>query len=78
MTHPNQPTSPLRQRMINDMTLRKFTAKTQAGYLRAVLRFTRFSAVPPIWLRPRICAHSNCSWSRKAPPAPPSTPPLLA
>jgi len=38
MTHSNQSISPLRQRMIEDMTLRKLTAKTQAGYLRAVLK----------------------------------------
>jgi hypothetical protein len=30
MTHSNQSTSPLRQRMIDDMTLRKLTPKTQA------------------------------------------------
>ncbi len=47
MTHSNQSTSPLRQRMIDDMTLRKFTAKTQASYVRAVLRFTRFFGRAP-------------------------------
>jgi hypothetical protein len=30
----------MRQRMIDDMTLRKLTPKTQAGYLRAVLKQT--------------------------------------
>ncbi len=34
--------SPLRQRMIDDMTLRKLNEKTQVAYLRAVKRFTRF------------------------------------
>lgn len=34
--------SPLRQRMIDDMTLRKLNEKTQVAYLRAVTRFTRF------------------------------------
>jgi len=47
MTHSNQSISPLRQRMIEDMTLRKLTAKTQAGYLRAVLKFTRFFGRSP-------------------------------
>ena len=47
MTHSNQSTSPLRQRMIGDMTLRKLTAKTQAGYLRAVTKFTRFFGQSP-------------------------------
>jgi len=34
--------SPLRQRMLDDMTLRKLHPKTQAGYLRAVKNFSRF------------------------------------
>jgi len=42
MTHSIQSISPLRQRMIEDMTLRKLAPKTQAGYLRAVKNFTRF------------------------------------
>jgi site-specific recombinase XerD len=33
--------------MIDDMTLRKLTPKTQAGYLRAVLKFTRFFGRSP-------------------------------
>ena len=47
MTHSNQSISPLRQRMIDDMTLRKLATKTQAAYLRAVLRFTRFLGQSP-------------------------------
>ncbi len=47
MTHSNQSTSPMRQRMIEDMTLRKLTPKTQAGYLRSVKNFTRFFGRPP-------------------------------
>ncbi|MCZ6658408.1 MAG: site-specific integrase [Gammaproteobacteria bacterium] len=42
MTESSQPISPLRQRMIDDMTMRKLSAKTQAAYLRAVKHFTRF------------------------------------
>ena len=34
--------SPLRQRMLDDMTMRKLNPKTQAGYLRAVKNFSRF------------------------------------
>lgn len=34
--------SPLRQRMLDDMRLRKLKPKTQQGYLRAVERLTRF------------------------------------
>jgi len=39
--------SPLRQRMIDDMTLRKLSPKTQAAYLRAVVKFTRFFGRSP-------------------------------
>jgi hypothetical protein len=34
--------SPLRRRMIEDMTVRGFTACTQRGYVAAVRRFTVF------------------------------------
>jgi len=47
MTHSNQSISLLRQRMIEDMTLRKLTPKTQAGYLRAVIKFTLFFGRSP-------------------------------
>jgi len=47
MTHSNQSISPLRQRMIDDMRLRKLSPKTQAAYLRSVLRFTRFFSRSP-------------------------------
>ncbi len=39
--------SPLRQRMIEDMTVRGFTASTQRGYLAAVKNFTIFFGRPP-------------------------------
>jgi integrase/recombinase XerD len=39
--------SPLRQRMIEDMTIRKFTAKTQNDYIRAVKNFTIFLGRSP-------------------------------
>jgi hypothetical protein len=42
MTDSNKSISALRQRMIDDMTLRKLSPKTQAGYLRAVIKFTLF------------------------------------
>jgi hypothetical protein len=34
--------SPLRQRMIDDMRMRKFNGKTQIHYIRAVRRFAAF------------------------------------
>ena len=39
--------SPLRQRMIEDMTIRKLAPKTQAGYIRAVEGFAAFLGGPP-------------------------------
>lgn len=39
--------SPLRRRMIEDMTVRGFTACTQRGYLRAVRGFTAFFGRSP-------------------------------
>ena len=42
MTHSSQTISPLRQRMIDDMTLRKLNPKTQEAYTRSVIKLTRF------------------------------------
>jgi site-specific recombinase XerD len=39
--------SPLRQRMVEDMRMRKFEPKTQAGYLRAVRKLTKFLGRSP-------------------------------
>lgn len=39
--------SPLRQRMIEDMTLRKLAPKTQSGYIRAVKNYTQFLGRAP-------------------------------
>jgi len=47
MTHSTHSISPLRQRMIDDMTLRKLSPKTQAAYLRAVVKFTGFFGQSP-------------------------------
>jgi site-specific recombinase XerD len=47
MTHSNPSISPLRQRMIDDMTLRRLAPKTQTAYLRSVVRFTRFFGQSP-------------------------------
>ncbi len=41
------PISPLRRRMIEDMTVRKFAARTQDGYLRAVKGFSTFLGTSP-------------------------------
>jgi len=47
MSIEHRPISPLRQRMIEDMTLRKLSEKTQSGYLRWVKDFTRFLGRSP-------------------------------
>lgn len=47
MAQSTKPISPLRQRMIDDMTLRQLHQKTQAGYLRAVKRLTKFLGRSP-------------------------------
>ena len=41
------PISPLRRRMIEDMTVRKFTARTQEGYIRSVKGFSTFLGASP-------------------------------
>ena len=47
MSSHENPISPLRQRMIEDMTLRKLSPKTQSGYIRAVKNLTRFLGRSP-------------------------------
>jgi integrase/recombinase XerD len=41
------PIRPLRRRMIEDITVRKFGARTQEGYIRAVKGSSAFLGVPP-------------------------------
>ena len=43
----DQALSPLRRRMIEDMTIRKFAPKTQSSYIRAVRNFTVFLGRAP-------------------------------
>ena len=47
MTQPTQDTSPLRQRMIEDMSMRKLSPKTQSGYVRAVKNLARYLGHSP-------------------------------
>ena len=42
MTHSNPTISPLRQRMIDDMALRKLSPKTQQTYIRSVIKLAQF------------------------------------
>ncbi len=47
MSQSTKTISPLRQRMLDDMKLRKLTPKTQSAYIRAVKTFTRFLGRSP-------------------------------
>ena len=47
MTHNNQSISPLRQRLLDDMRLRKLCEKTQTNYVRAVKKFAEFYGHSP-------------------------------
>jgi integrase/recombinase XerD len=47
MQSPIPTVSPLRQRMLEDMRLRQLAPRTQAAYVRAVRRFTRFLGHSP-------------------------------
>ncbi len=42
-----QTISPLRQRMLDDMRMRKLAPKTQSGYIRAVRNLARFLGRSP-------------------------------
>ena len=61
MTDSNKSVSPLRRRMLDDMTMRKLQAKTRAAYIRAVKNFTHFFGRSISWRchRPdqRTCQH---------------------
>jgi|SRR5688572_6713017 len=43
----DQAMSPLRRRMIEDMTIRKLASKTQQGYIRTIKDFTAFLGRSP-------------------------------
>ena len=47
MSQSTKPVSPLRQRMLDDMRLRKLSSDTQRNYIRAVVNFTRFLGRAP-------------------------------
>src|SRR3990172_11891006 len=47
MDSSTQVISRLRQRMLDDMRMRKLDPKTQSGYIRAVKRFARFLGRSP-------------------------------
>lgn len=47
METPTHAVSPLRQRMIEDMRMRKLAPKTQTAYIRAVIKFAKYLGRSP-------------------------------
>jgi Phage integrase, N-terminal SAM-like domain len=60
------PMSPLRRRMIEDMTVRNLSPATQRSYISAVSKFSRYFGRSPDRLELEDVAHSRCIWSRPA------------
>ena len=54
--------SPLRRRMIEDMTIRKFTSKTQHDYVQGIKNSLRFSGDHPTRQASRTYAAISCIW----------------
>ena len=55
--------SPLRRRMIEDMTIRKFAPKTQHDYVQRGKNFAAFLGRSPIRRVLRTCAATSCIWA---------------
>ena len=66
--------SPLRQRMLDDMRMRKLQPRTQAGYIRAVRRFTIFLERAPDTASADDLRRFSCTWSTRVPRRSRSTP----
>ena len=65
--------SPLRQRMIEDMTIRKFAPKTQHDYVQRVKHFAASSAARPIPPASKTYAAISFIWQQVGPVFRPST-----
>ncbi len=68
MTHNTKPISPLRQRMIEDMALRKLSPQTQAAYVRVVKNFTHFFGQSPDTAGAEDLRRYSCTWSNTGSP----------
>ena len=66
MNTPTPKISPLRQRMIEDMRMRKLEPKTQSGYIRAVRHFTVWLGRSPDQATCRGPALFQLHWSSRA------------
>ena len=62
----NTPVSPLRRRMIEDMTIRKYAPRTQEGYIRAVKNFSAFLGCASLTRHRIRRLHSEPSMPRPA------------
>ena len=61
-------TSPLRQRMIDDMRVRNLSPATQRSYIHAVSKFSRYLGARPPCLALRTCANiRSISYQRRFP-----------
>jgi hypothetical protein len=56
-----KPISPLRQRMLEDMSLRGFTPDTQRDYIPLSRSWRPFWAGPPTPRLRKTCVRSNCT-----------------
>ena len=68
MNPSTQVISPLRQRMIEDMRLRKLNGKTQIAYVRAVRRLAGFLRRSPDTATGEVLRRYNCTWLIRALP----------
>ena len=66
MTDALKAVSPLRRRMIDDMSLRNLSPATQRSCLHAVTKFSRYFTRSPDRLGLRTCARSRFIWCRRA------------
>ena len=62
MTAPRPRVSPLRRRMIEDMTVRNLSPATQRSYLHAVAKFSRYFSRSPdrLDIPPMATANPTC------------------
>jgi len=65
MTESTKPISALRQRMIEDMILRKLSCGTQRGYVRAVKQFAHYFGRSPAMADAEDLF--SLIWQKKAP-----------
>ena len=63
-----QAISPLRRRMIEDMSIRKLAPKTQHDYVQRVKNFAAFLGRSPDTAKSEFASSTACSMRRPMPP----------